>query len=445
MSPRRGSGPPATGDHPVILIAEHDPYAAELAEFFLRTEGYEVVRVLDTHAAQAEFDARTPALVVVELLISGGVGADLCRALKADRDVPVVVVSSLEAHDEAAAAGAGRVPLQAARPVGAGVDGQGPPGLERLPAVVAGERRALMPARLSSGNDKLDGVLEGGLCENAINLVTGVPGTGKTILAQQYVFHNATDDRPALYFSTISEPLEKLIRYGQELDFFDGARVGRSVFYEDASTTLDAGGLVAFADRIDALLKERRPGLLVIDSFRALRAFAGTDAEFRHFLHNLAGRLSAFPVSSFWVGEYGFEELGTAPEFAVADGIVHLSLEQVAEREMRDVPGPQAPRERLPLGEARCGSRARARGLPRLADPGSPTEEGGGDEKISSGIEALDEMLVEGLWPGSSTSWPGPPAWGRRSSGSTSSSGVRRRTSPASSRPSRRTRASSAG
>ena len=39
------------------------------------------------------------------------------------------------------------------------------------------------------------------------------PGSGKTILAEQYAFHNATRERPGLYLSTVSEPLEKLIRY----------------------------------------------------------------------------------------------------------------------------------------------------------------------------------------------------------------------------------------
>ena len=45
------------------------------------------------------------------------------------------------------------------------------------------------------------------------------PGSGKTILAQQYVFHNASTDRPAVYLTTVSEPLEKVLRYGQSLDF----------------------------------------------------------------------------------------------------------------------------------------------------------------------------------------------------------------------------------
>ena len=67
----------------------------------------------------------------------------------------------------------------------------------------------------------------------ASTCVIGLPGTGKTILAQQYVFANATPERPALYLSTVSEPLEKIIRYGQTLDFFTPQAVGSAVFYED--------------------------------------------------------------------------------------------------------------------------------------------------------------------------------------------------------------------
>lgn len=70
------------------------------------------------------------------------------------------------------------------------------------------------------------------------------------------------------------------------------------------------------------MLKQRRPGLVVIDSFKALRALAENNAEFRQFLHQLAARLAAFPAASLWVGEYEADEVALAPEFAVADAIV---------------------------------------------------------------------------------------------------------------------------
>lgn len=87
-----------------------------------------------------------------------------------------------------------------------------------------------MTDRVASGCDRLDAVLGGGLPRNAMTLLIGRPGTGKTILAQQYVFHTATADRPALYLSTVSEPLEKILRYGQTLGYFDASALGSRVF-----------------------------------------------------------------------------------------------------------------------------------------------------------------------------------------------------------------------
>ena len=90
----------------LILLAERDPYAAEFAEFFLRTEGYEVALALDADDAASKFAQLLPQLAVIELLISGGTGAALCRRLK-EAGVPVcLAISTLDARDQALAAGA---------------------------------------------------------------------------------------------------------------------------------------------------------------------------------------------------------------------------------------------------------------------------------------------------------------------------------------------------
>ena len=90
----------------LILLAERDPYAAEFAEFFLQTEGYEVALALDADDAALKLEQRLPQLAVIELLISGGTGADLCQRLK-EAGVPAcLVISTLDARDQALAAGA---------------------------------------------------------------------------------------------------------------------------------------------------------------------------------------------------------------------------------------------------------------------------------------------------------------------------------------------------
>lgn len=89
----------------LVLLAERDRYAAELCEYFLRTEGYEVCSAFDSTAAERLFLERTPGLAVVELMISGG-GLDLCRRLSREGSAPVLTVSALDMGDEALAAGA---------------------------------------------------------------------------------------------------------------------------------------------------------------------------------------------------------------------------------------------------------------------------------------------------------------------------------------------------
>jgi DNA-binding transcriptional MerR regulator len=90
----------------LILLAEHDHYAAELQEYLLKTEGFEVDVALGDEAARQSFLDNSPSLVVVEVLISGGSGFSLCRFFKQDSAVPVVAVSVLECQDRAIEAGA---------------------------------------------------------------------------------------------------------------------------------------------------------------------------------------------------------------------------------------------------------------------------------------------------------------------------------------------------
>ena len=91
----------------LVLLAERDPVAADLAEFFLRTEGYEVHLALAVGDAEEQWLDSSPQLAIVELMISGGRGADLCRRLKQEHDAgAVLAISVLRARDEALAAGA---------------------------------------------------------------------------------------------------------------------------------------------------------------------------------------------------------------------------------------------------------------------------------------------------------------------------------------------------
>ena len=91
---------------PVVLIAERDPYAAELAEYFLKTEGYDVCTALNADGARAMYEERSPQLVVLDLLISGGAGFRLCREFSDPDSAQVLAVSTLDSAQEALTNGA---------------------------------------------------------------------------------------------------------------------------------------------------------------------------------------------------------------------------------------------------------------------------------------------------------------------------------------------------
>ena len=107
QGPSEGAGAPAEAEHTVlILLAERDPYAAEFAEFFLRTEGYDVVLAFDAQEAERVHEQLSPRLAIVEWLISGGAGAALCRRLKESGSTACLAISTLDAREQALEAGA---------------------------------------------------------------------------------------------------------------------------------------------------------------------------------------------------------------------------------------------------------------------------------------------------------------------------------------------------
>jgi CheY-like chemotaxis protein len=91
---------------PGLLVAERDPFAAELVEYFLRTEGLAVQVATTGEEALAAFASTSPALTIVELLLDGGEGLAVCRELKARGAGAILATSGLRIQDAALAAGA---------------------------------------------------------------------------------------------------------------------------------------------------------------------------------------------------------------------------------------------------------------------------------------------------------------------------------------------------
>lgn len=89
----------------LILIAERDRVAAGLEDYFLRTEGFRVEIAASAQEAEQMFGELAPAIVIVELLLSGGVGGQLIERLKRE-GATLIAVSPLDAREVAAEFGA---------------------------------------------------------------------------------------------------------------------------------------------------------------------------------------------------------------------------------------------------------------------------------------------------------------------------------------------------
>ena len=273
-----------------------------------------------------------------------------------------------------------------------------------------------MNDRIPTGTARLDEILNGGLLKYAINLIVGVPGSGKTILSQQVAFRNATAERPSLYLSTLSEPLDKILRYGEGLSFFDphAVRDGR-VVYEDIGQPLGEGSLGEVLNAVDQLLRRVRPGIVVIDSFRAFQSIAGDISVFRQFLYGLLRRLSATAATSIWNAPYTRSQAIEEAESAVADSVISLDVRQMAEREVRVLQVLKLRGSQYRSGEH--SYRISDDGFvvfPRLAEEQIETPYQLRTEQSATGIAALDALLgAGGYWAGSTTLIAGPSGIGK--------------------------------
>src|SRR5213078_5414145 len=99
----------------------------------------------------------------------------------------------------------------------------------KLPKKVVSHPAKVRIRKIPTGVRGLDDILGGGIPEFSFNIIAGTPGCGKTTLAHQIVFANATPKKPAIYFTVIGEPALKMLRYQQQFTFFDESMIGNAI------------------------------------------------------------------------------------------------------------------------------------------------------------------------------------------------------------------------
>ena len=273
---------------------------------------------------------------------------------------------------------------------------------------------------IPTGVPGLDAVLGGGLPEYSFNLIAGAPGAGKTTLAQQIVFANATAERPALYFTVLGEPTVKLMRYQQQFAFFDAARVPSDVRFINLGKEAVSEDLDAVLDRIVDEVRQAKPSLLVVDSFRTIGAHvrpggssgANAHTELTEFVQRLSLQLTAWEITSFLLGEYQDPER-QHPVFTVADAIIALTDDVERNSAVRKLRVMKA-RGRAPMPGLHT-FRITGDGLqvfPRIPEQQRARPERT-NKRLRSGVPGFDEMLGGGYPQGDVVMLTGPAGTGK--------------------------------
>ena len=131
--------------------------------------------------------------------------------------------------------------------------------------------------RLSSGSAALDSILGGGIPAQSVTIVAGEPGSGKTVFTLQALFHHARQGKKCLYFTTLSEPALKIIRYMQLFSFFDSRLLDDRVVFVDLGSVLRKDGAEKMLAQMMLRIESEGPDIVAIDSFKAIHDMLPND------------------------------------------------------------------------------------------------------------------------------------------------------------------------
>ena len=275
-----------------------------------------------------------------------------------------------------------------------------------------------LPQHITSGIEGLDRILHGGFLQGGSYLIMGSPGTGKTILSNQFCFHHVANGGRAIYLTLLAETNSAMLANIQSFSFFTLTPIADTLSYLSGYAILEQEGLEGLTTFLLKEIRRHHATLLIIDGAITVKQAAKSVQEWAKFLHNIHVAAEINRCATFLLMPT-HEHFLDQPEQAMVDGLITLSARSVDMRTLRElqvlkIRGCQFIEGHHPYTITETGFVVHPRTEALLTIAASdlpdalPTS-----TRMRVGIGHLDEMLRGGLPGGSATLLRGTSGTGK--------------------------------
>ncbi len=268
--------------------------------------------------------------------------------------------------------------------------------------------------RVPTGCAGLDIILNGGWMHGGTYMVTGSPGTGKTILGNQLCFSHVAAGGRAVFVTMLSESHGRMMTHLRPMRFFRRELIGQSLHYVSGYATLKAEGLDGLARLLYRAVREHQATVLVVDGLLAAQESAEHPRAFREFLHALGVHNALAGCTTLLLTNH--QTNAADPQFAMVDGVLLLEMQLSGLKSVRSLEvtklrgGPQLTgRHTFEINNEGLVVHPRIESLHHRTTQVIPDP----TRKLGFGVPRLDEMLAGGVPAHTSSLLFGSPGCGK--------------------------------
>ncbi len=272
--------------------------------------------------------------------------------------------------------------------------------------------------RLHSAVPGLDQILGGGFFRTGVYIVQGLPGCGKTILANQICYGHVAEGGSAVYVTLLAESHSRMIQHLSTLSFFDVKAFPDNLAYISAFHDLESGGLKGLMGVLRREMRTRKVGVLVLDGLVAASEAAPSDLDLKKFVHELQSIAVLRDCTVLLLTSGNIQRM--AAEHTMVDGLIELEDKLFDARPERSIQvrkfrgaGPLRGKHSLRIDNDGIRVFPRVESLYRSTASGTTRI-----EATRSGIASLDKLIALGGIPaGSATVVIGSTGTGKTTMG----------------------------